>query len=350
MRLVSSFEIANHFLKTGLMISTIFTALWLWSLGSIGVGAVAACAALALRLQGMSQWLMWEMTSLFESIGAVRDGMELLSTKPTVRDRPGAVELVVSRGEINFERVSFSYGGDGRCVIKDLSFTVKPGQKIGLVGRSGAGKSTLLNLLLRLYDLKGGRITIDGQDIADATQESLRRQIGMVAQDTALLHRSIADNISYSQPDATLSQVKAAARRAEADTFIRGLRDDKNQCNYSAHVGDRGVKLSGGERQRIAISRVILKDAPILLLDEATSALDSELEALIQRSLYTLMEGKTVIAIAHRLSTIAAMDRLLILDEGGLIEQGSHHELLAQGGLYSKLWALQSDGFIGGLK
>lgn len=350
MRLVSGFEIFNHLLSIGLTIGTTGTALWLWSQGVVGVGAVAAGTAMALRLQGMSQWLMWEMTSLFESVGTVQDGMKTLSITPAVLDAPDAVVLAVTRGEVCFDRVSFRYAENGRRVINDLDLTVRPGEKIGLVGRSGAGKSTLLNLLLRFHDLENGRILIDGQNIANVTQESLRSQIGIVTQDISLLHRSIADNISYGRPDATLAQIEAAARLAEAHTFIRNLGDAGKLCGYDALVGERGVKLSGGQRQRIAIARVMLKDAPILLLDEATSALDSEVEAVIQQSLYRLMEGKTVIAIAHRLSTIAAMDRLIVLDEGRVVEQGEHTTLIAQGGLYARLWAHQSGGFLGDCK
>lgn len=350
MRLVSAFEIVNHLLSIGLTIGATGTALWLWSQGAVGVGAVAAGTAMALRLQGMSQWLMWEMTSLFENVGIVQDGMKTLSIPPTVVDAPDAVDLAATRGEVCFERVIFRYAENGRRVIDDLDLTVRPGEKIGLVGRSGAGKSTLLNLLLRFHDLESGRILIDGQNIAHATQDSLRSQIGMVTQDISLLHRSVADNISYGRPDATLAEIEAAARRAEAHIFIRNLGDAGKRCGYEAHVGERGVKLSGGQRQRIAIARAMLKDAPILLLDEATSALDSEVEAVIQQSLYRLMEGKTVIAIAHRLSTIAAMDRLIVLDEGRVVEQGDHTTLLAQGGLYASLWAHQSGGFLGDSK
>ncbi len=347
MRLVSAFEIVNHALSMGLTGGMAGTALWLWSRGEVGVGAVAAATAMALRLQGMSHWIMWEMTSLFESVGTVQDGINTLSRPRTVLDAPDARAIEVPRGKVQFEHVSFSYGEGKRKVIDDLSFTVKPGEKIGLVGRSGAGKSTLVNLLLRFHDLDAGRILIDGQDIARVTQDSLRAHIGMVTQDTSLLHRSLADNIAYGRPQATEAEIRAAAQRAEASGFIETLSDPGGRRGLAAHVGERGVKLSGGQRQRIAIARVMLKDAPILLLDEATSALDSEVEAAIQQSLNTLMQGKTVIAIAHRLSTIAAMDRLIVLDEGRVVEEGDHKSLLAQGGLYARLWAHQSGGFLG---
>ncbi|MBB3175804.1 ABC transporter ATP-binding protein [Variovorax sp. Sphag1AA] len=347
MRLVSAFEITNHTLSMGLTAGMAGMGLWLWSQGVIGVGAVAAATAMALRLQGMSHWIMWEMTSLFENIGTVQDGMKTLSRPRTVVDALDAAELDVPRGEVRFEHVSFRYGDAGRRVIDDLTLTVAPGEKIGLVGRSGAGKSTLVNLLLRFHDLDSGRILVDGQDIAHVTQDSLRAHIGMVTQDTSLMHRSVTDNISYGKPDATATAIRAAADRAEAHAFIQTLGDPAGRKGYEAHVGERGVKLSGGQRQRIAIARVMLKDAPILLLDEATSALDSEVEAAIQASLYRLMEGKTVVAIAHRLSTIAAMDRLVVLDEGRVVEEGDHKTLLAKGGLYARLWAHQSGGFLG---
>ncbi|MBT2299056.1 ABC transporter ATP-binding protein [Variovorax paradoxus] len=347
MRLVSAFEIANHTLSMGLTAGMAGTGLWLWSQGAVGVGAVAAATAMALRLQGMSHWIMWEMTSLFENIGTVQDGMKTLSRPRTVLDAPDATVLAVPRGEVRFDHASFRYADGGRRVIDDLTLTVAPGEKIGLVGRSGAGKSTLVNLLLRFHDLESGRILIDGQDIAHVAQDSLRAHIGMVTQDTSLMHRSVADNIAYGRPDASAAAIRAAAERAEAHEFIQTLGDPNGRRGYEAHVGERGVKLSGGQRQRVAIARVMLKDAPILLLDEATSALDSEVEAAIQASLYRLMEGKTVIAIAHRLSTIAAMDRLIVLDEGRVVEQGDHKSLLAQGGLYARLWAHQSGGFLG---
>jgi ATP-binding cassette subfamily B multidrug efflux pump len=348
MRLVSAFEIVNHALSMGLILGMAGTSLWLWTLGQVGVGAVAAATAMALRLQGMSHWIMWETTSLFESVGTVQDGINTLSRPRVIEDQPGAAVLKVPRGEVRFENISFGYGGTSP-VIDALSLTVRPGEKIGLIGRSGAGKSTLVNLLLRFYDLDSGRILVDGQDIASVTQDSLRSHIGMVTQDTSLLHRSVRDNISYSRPGASDEDLHAAATRAEAQAFIGTLTDAHGRKGYDAHVGERGVKLSGGQRQRIAIARVMLKDAPILLLDEATSALDSEVEAAIQSSLNTLMQGKTVIAIAHRLSTIAAMDRLIVLDQGRIVEEGDHRSLLAkgpQGGLYARLWAHQSGGFL----
>jgi len=350
MRLVSGFEVVNHALSMLLILSTTGACLWLWTKGQVGVGAVAAATAMALRLNGIAHWIMWEMAGLFEHIGTVQDGLNTLSRPHAVVDVPGAAALHVSRGEIRFERVSFAYGATGpqaRQVIDRLSLHIRPGEKIGLVGRSGAGKSTLTNLLLRFYDVGSGRVLIDGQDIAGVTQDSLRSQVGMVTQDTSLLHRSVRDNILYGRPDADDAQMIRAAHRAEAHDFIQTLTDPSGRRGYDAHVGERGVKLSGGQRQRIAIARVMLKDAPVLLLDEATSALDSEVEAAIQASLYRLMEGKTVVAIAHRLSTIAAMDRLIVLDRGHIVEQGDHRSLLALGGLYARLWAHQSGGFLG---
>ena len=350
MRMVTSFEVVNHLLSMALIASTGGATLWLWTRGQVGVGAVAAATAMALRLNGISHWVMWEMASLFEQIGTVQDGINTLARRPTVVDVPDAVPLHVSRGDIRFEGVNFNYGAahheTGR-IIENLNIHIRAGEKIGLVGRSGAGKSTIVNLLLRFYDIPQGRVLIDGQDIARTTQDSLREQIGMVTQDTSLLHRSVRENILYGRPDASDAEMIVAAKRAEAHDFIVTLTDPKLRTGYSAHVGERGVKLSGGQRQRIAIARVMLKDAPILLLDEATSALDSEVEAAIQQSLYRLMEGKTVVAIAHRLSTIAAMDRLIVLDKGRIVEEGNHYSLLAQKGLYARLWAHQSGGFLG---
>ena len=346
MRLVTLFELANQALSVALIASTTLAALLLWQQGAIGVGALAAATAMAMRLNGISQWIMWEMATLFENVGTVQDGIATLSRTRSVLDRPDAKALAVTRGELRFESVAFGYGGKRR-VLEGFDLAVRPGEKIGLVGRSGAGKSTVVNLLLRLYDVEGGRILIDGQDIAGVTQESLRRQIGMVTQDTSLLHRSVRENIVYGRPDASDAEMLRAAERAEAHDFIAGLADQKGRHGYDAHVGERGVKLSGGQRQRIAIARVMLKDAPILLLDEATSALDSEVEAAIQQSLYKLMEGKTVVAIAHRLSTIAAMDRLVVMELGRIVETGTHASLLAAGGIYARLWAHQSGGFLG---
>jgi len=345
MRLVSGFEIVNHTLSVLLIASTAGIALLLWTRGQVGVGAVAAATAMALRLNGISHWVMWEMAGLFENIGTVQDGINTIARVRAVVDHAAAKPLRVDRGAVRFENVRFAYGGERR-VIDGLDLHIRAGEKIGLVGRSGAGKSTIVNLLLRFYDIEGGRILIDGQDIALATQESLRAQIGMVTQDTSLLHRSVRENILYGRPDATQAQMEAAARSARAEEFIAALKDAKGRRGYDAQVGERGVKLSGGQRQRIAIARVMLKDAPILLLDEATSALDSEVEAAIQESLGILMQGKTVVAIAHRLSTIAAMDRLIVLDQGRMVEEGDHQRLLAAGGLYARLWAHQSGGFL----
>jgi ATP-binding cassette subfamily B multidrug efflux pump len=350
MRLATAWEVVNHILNVLLIIGTTGATLWLWSRGQLGVGAVAAATAMALRLNGISHWVMWEMASLFEHVGTVQDGVTTLARPHAVVDRADAVPIEVQRGEIRFEDVSFTYGASGphaTQVIDRLNLHIRPGEKIGLVGRSGAGKSTITNLLLRFYDTAQGRILIDGQDISHATQDSLRAQIGMVTQDTSLLHRSVRDNILYGRPDSDDAAMVAAARRAEAHEFVQALSDPAGRRAYDAHVGERGVKLSGGQRQRIAIARVMLKDAPILLLDEATSALDSEVEAAIQASLYRLMEGKTVVAIAHRLSTIAAMDRLIVLDKGQIVEEGDHRSLLAHGGLYARLWAHQSGGFLG---
>lgn len=351
MQMVSSVETINHFLNMLLIIGSVGVALWLWSQSLIGVGAVAAVTAMGLRLNGISHWVMWEMTSLYEQVGTVQDGINTLTAHNKIIDSDQATVLQVKEGEIKFEQVYFNYGQqapvDQKQVLQALDLRIKPGEKVGLVGRSGAGKSTIVNLLLRFYEVESGSISIDGQNINDVTQNSLREHIGMVTQDTSLLHRSVRENILYGRPNATDEEMIAAAKRAEAHEFILNLEDAKGRKGYDAHVGERGVKLSGGQRQRIAIARVMLKDAPILLLDEATSALDSEVEAVIQGSLYRLMEGKTVIAIAHRLSTIAAMDRLIVLDEGKIIEEGSHQALLKQNGLYAALWEHQSGGFLG---
>lgn len=345
MRLVSQFEIVNQALVAGLILSAGGYAIWLWHAGEISTGAVAAVTAMALRVNGMSHWIMWEMTTLFESIGTVQDGIATFTKSVKVQDQPHAPALVVSEGAVQFNDVSFNYNGE-RQVLDGLTLHVRPGEKVGLVGRSGAGKSTLINLLLRFYDVDEGEILIDGQNIAHVTQDSLRSAIGMVTQDTSLLHRSIRDNIAYGRPDASDEEILAAAKRAHAHEFIEQLTDQHGHVGYDSQVGERGVKLSGGQRQRIAIARVMLKNAPILVLDEATSALDSEVEAAIQDSLDEMMEGKTVIAIAHRLSTIAAMDRLVVMDEGRIIEQGTHAELLRLNGVYAKLWRHQSGGFL----
>ena len=348
MRKISWFEILNHVLSMLLILSSGSVALWLWTQGQVGMGALAAVGAMALRLNGMSHWIMWESTMLFEHVGTIHDGMNTLSRMRKVTDLPDAPMLDVARGEICFENISFSYGGEHpRPVLDDFSLHIRSGEKIGLVGRSGAGKSTLGSLLLRFHDVEKGQIVIDGQNIAQVTQESLRSRIGMVMQDTSLMHRSVRDNILYGRPEASEAEMLAAARRAKADEFITHLMDSKGRKGYDAHVGERGVKLSGGQRQRIAIARVMLKDAPILLLDEATSALDSEVETAIQENLYRLMEGKTVVAIAHRLSTIAAMDRLVVVDQGRIVEEGDHLSLLGANGVYARLWAHQSGGFLG---
>lgn len=345
MRLISGFEIVNHILNIALIISTAGATLWLWSLGQVGIGAVAAATAMALRLNGVSHWIMWEMANLFEHIGTAQDGIVTLAQPVAIQDAEQAKTLQVSKGEIRFENLCFAYTNNIH-VIDQFNLTIKPGEKIGLIGRSGAGKSTIVNLLLRFYSITEGKILIDGQDINHVTQDSLRKNIGMVTQDTSLLHRSVRENLLYGNPEASEQEVQLAAVNAEAEEFIQGLRDAAGRAGFDAHVGERGVKLSGGQRQRVAIARVMLKNAPILLLDEATSALDSEVETVIQRSLYRLMEGKTVVAIAHRLSTIAAMDRLIVLDKGKIAEQGTHTELLAIGGLYARLWAHQSGGFL----
>lgn len=350
MRLATGLNFSVNMINYLLAFTVAALSIWLWMDSAITVGAIAIAVSLALRVNGMAQWIMWEISSLFENLGTVADGMNTLAKPQTITDPVNAPKLKASHGEIALDDVHFSYeGADDKSypVFEALNLTIKPGEKIGLVGRSGAGKSTLVNLLLRFYDIDSGQIKIDGQDISQVSQESLRSKIGMVTQDTSLLHRSVRDNILYGRPDASDEEVLDAARKAEADAFIRDLHDPEGNLGYDAQVGERGVKLSGGQRQRIAIARVLLKDAPILILDEATSALDSEVEAAIQQSLYRLMENKTVIAIAHRLSTIAAMDRLIVLDDGKIAEQGTHEELLAQGGIYAQLWAHQTGGFLG---
>ncbi|HFB5239464.1 TPA: ATP-binding cassette domain-containing protein [Neisseria gonorrhoeae] len=345
MRLATLLHSCSFIVNTSLTLSTAALGIWLWHNGQVGVGAVATATAMALRVNGLSQYIMWESAQLFENIGTVGDGMATLSKPHTILDKPNALPLKVSQGAIKFEHIDFCYEA-GKPLLNGFNLTIRPGEKVGLIGRSGAGKSTIVNLLLRFYEPQSGTVSIDGQDISGITQESLRAQIGLVTQDTSLLHRSVRDNIIYGRPDATDAEMVSAAERAEAAGFIPDLSDAKGRRGYDAHVGERGVKLSGGQRQRIAIARVMLKDAPILLLDEATSALDSEVEAAIQESLDKMMDGKTVIAIAHRLSTIAAMDRLVVLDKGRIIEEGTHAELLEKRGLYAKLWAHQSGGFL----
>lgn len=344
-RLTTAMDVSIALLNGGLIVTTAGLGMWLWSAGAISVGAVAFSSGLTIRITNMSGWIMWVVNGIFENIGTVQDGMETVAKPHTVVDAADARPLRVGGGVLVFENVNFHYGREGR-VIAGLNLRIGAGEKVGLVGPSGAGKTTLVNLLLRLYDLEGGRILIDGQDIASVTQDSLRAQIGVVSQDTALLHRSIRDNLLYGRPDATDQALHAAAAGARADAFIAALCDGEGRQGYEAHAGERGVKLSGGQRQRIAIARALLKDAPILVLDEATSALDSEVEAAIQDGLEALMQGKTVIAIAHRLSTIARMDRLVVMDAGNIVETGSHAELIARDGLYARLWKRQTGGFI----
>ena len=381
MRWVSYLEVSTHLISVILVSSTAGIGIYLWQQSAVGVGAIAAATAMALRLNGLTRWIMWQTASLFESIGTVQDGMRTLSAPQTIVDKPNASILKVSDGHIVFDHVDFSYEGEDDAtglnkhksdkpldnmnedaaipavdsaagtsyakLLDNFYLDIKPGEKIGLVGRSGAGKSTLVNLLLRFFDVDKGKIYIDGQAIDEVTQESLRQQIGMVTQDTSLLHRTVRENIAYGRPDATDEEIITAAKQAQAWDFIKDLYDDKGNTGLDTQVGERGVKLSGGQRQRIAISRVMLKNAPILLLDEATSALDSEIEFAITESLNDIMTGKTVIAIAHRLSTIAALDRLVVMDKGRIIEQGSHDELLALNGVYARLWQRQSGGFLG---
>ncbi|MEE4191786.1 MAG: ABC transporter ATP-binding protein [Halieaceae bacterium] len=345
MRLATRLEVSIDFINAVLLFAVGAVSIWSWLQGGTSVGGIAVAIGLVLRLHGMSHWIMWELSGLFENMGTAHDGMNTISRVQMVTDVPDAPPMQVSDGRIDFEQVSFHYG-KGSGVIDEFSLHIQPGEKVGIVGRSGAGKTTLMNVLLRLFDLEGGRILIDGQDISRVSQESLRAQIGVVSQDTALLHRSIRENIAYGSQHAGEEQVISAARRANAHDFISQLSDLDGRSGYDAQVGERGAKLSGGQRQRIAIARMFLKDAPILVLDEATSALDSEVEAAIQENLLQLMEGKTVLAIAHRLSTISALDRLVVMDQGRIIEQGSHDELVAAGGLYADLWRRQSGGFI----
>ncbi|WP_038879942.1 ABC transporter ATP-binding protein [Vibrio jasicida] len=346
MRLVTGFDIAVEISNYLLVFSVAALSIYLWLDSAISVGAIAIAVSLALRVNGMSMWIMWEVGALFENMGTVVDGMKTLSKTIDIKDKADAKDLQVSQGGIHFDNVSFHYG-ENKGVISNLDLNIKPGEKVGLVGRSGAGKSTLVNLLLRFHDVEEGSIKIDGQEISSVTQDSLRSNIGMVTQDTSLLHRSIRDNILYGNPDASEEDLIKATKQAHAHEFIETLTDPFGNVGYDAQVGERGVKLSGGQRQRIAISRVLLKDAPLLVLDEATSALDSEVEAAIQESLNELMQGKTVIAIAHRLSTIAQMDRLIVLDKGNVVEQGTHKELIANNGIYAQLWAHQTGGFLG---
>ncbi len=355
LRLNTGFSFCLALLNAALTVSNGGLVIYLWTIGEVQVGMIATALPLAWQIVAMSGWVGYQITNIFENIGVVQEGMMTIAQPIALADKPGAKELSATRGEIRFDNVSFGYGRDAiigedglrtNAVIDELNLTIAPGEKIGLIGRSGAGKSTLVNLLLRFFDVESGRILIDGQDIADVTQESLRAQISMVTQDTSLLHRSIRENIRYGRPDAPEADIVKAAQLAHAEEFIHTLEDWRERTGYDAHVGERGVKLSGGQRQRIAIARVILKDAPILVLDEATSALDSEVEAAIQQSLDTLMADKTVIAIAHRLSTIARMDRLVVMDRGRIVEQGTHAELLKHGGVYAALWKRQSGGFI----
>ena len=344
-RLTTAMDASITTLNGFLIVGTSALAIWLWSQGKVTVGAIALSTGLVIRINNMSGWIMWVVNGIFENVGTVQDGITTISQPRAVQDHEGAMPLEVTNGEVRFEHIHFHYGKQGG-VIAGLDLAVRAGEKIGVVGPSGAGKSTLVNVLLRLYDLEGGRILIDDHDIAQVTQESLRSQIGVVTQDTSLLHRSIRDNILYGRPEASEAQILEAVRKARADEFIPQLVDGEGRLGYDALVGERGVKLSGGQRQRIAIARVLLKDAPILVLDEATSALDSEAEAAIQDSLDILMQGKTVIAIAHRLSTIARMDRLVVLDKGHIVETGTHAELIEHEGLYARLWKRQTGGFV----
>ena len=346
MRLVTRFQFSVYFINAFVVFAVSGMAIWLWLNTVVSVGSIAIAIALCLRINGMSQWVMWEVSGLFENIGVVHDGMSMMTKPHDVNDIPDSEQLVIQQGRIVFEDIDFHYGKKSSSVIEKLSLTIRPGEKIGVVGKSGAGKTTLMNLLLRFYDLESGRIFIDGQDISEVTQDSLRSTIGVVTQDTSLLHRSIRENIAYSAPEASDAEVIEAAKNANAWEFIQELEDSNGRRGLGAHVGERGVKLSGGQRQRIAIARVFLKNAPILVLDEATSALDSGVEAAIQENLFQLMEGKTVIAIAHRLSTIAQLDRLIVLDQGKITEFGTHAELVQKSAIYADLWSRQSGGFL----
>jgi ATP-binding cassette subfamily B multidrug efflux pump len=349
MRMTTGFMFTLTAMNALLVVSTAAIGIALWAGGSLGPAVVATALPLVWQISNMAGWVSWEVSGIFENVGVVQEGIESIAVPHSLTDAPQATALAVPRGDIRFEQVRFSYGKQaegGRAVLDALNLHIRPGERVGLVGRSGAGKSTLVNLLLRFHDVEGGRILIDGQDLREVTQESLRAAIGMVTQDTSLLHRSIATNIRYGRPEATDAEVQRAARQAHAHEFIAELHDWQGRRGYQAHAGERGVKLSGGQRQRVALARVILKDAPILVLDEATSALDSEVEAVIQEQLVSLMEGKTVIAIAHRLSTIARMDRLVVMDAGRIVEQGTHQELLLLQGHYARLWQRQSGGFL----
>jgi ATP-binding cassette, subfamily B, multidrug efflux pump len=350
MRVATQMNVVLNVINAMLLTSTAAMAVYLWQANAITVGAIAFSVGLVYRMLGMAHWMLWEIASLFEDFGVVKDGVDTIARDHSVQDSPSAKTLVVSEGKIEFQTLHFNYGKaveDNREIIAGLNLTIQPGEKVGLVGRSGAGKSTIANLLLRFYDVGSGSIVIDNQNIADVSQESLRAAIGVVTQDTSLLHRSVRDNIRYGRPDSTESEIIEAAEKAHADEFIAHLVDPNGRRGLEAHVGERGVKLSGGQRQRVAIARVLLKNAPILILDEATSALDSEVEAAIQENLNTLMQGKTVIAVAHRLSTIAAMDRLVVMDKGRIIEEGTHAQLVKKrNGIYASLWARQSGGFL----
>jgi len=345
MRLGATLDIAIVCMNSVLLFSVAWIGISMWLSGAVSPGPVAVALGIILRIWGMSYWVMWEMSALFENIGTVQDGINSISLPRLVADKADAKPIPEVKGNIVFNDVTFNYGSE-KGIIENLRLDIAAGQKVGLVGRSGAGKSTLVNILLRFYDVEEGDITIDGNNISEVTQDSLRENLAMVTQDTSLLHRSVRENLLYGRPDASEEMMIAAAKQAEAHEFILELTDPKGRTGYDAHVGERGVKLSGGQRQRVAIARVLLKDAPILILDEATSALDSEVEAAIQEQLHHLMQNKTVIAIAHRLSTIAEMDRLIVMDQGKIIEDGSHDELLQSDGVYANLWKRQSGGFI----